>query len=838
MACLANCARFTSGAFGIVKTVPNNYGLSVMKHFSIKDRAIPGVVIYPILLVALVSFLVACSAPKKSITRDQAKVDYDLLFSMPVEEISYEDRVRPILEKRCVVCHGCYDAPCQLKLSSAAGIQRGASKEKVYDGDRIKPADPTRLFIDALTAGQWRQKGFHPVVNEGEEQSPQRNLENSMMYRMLRLKQLHPQPRTGMLSETVDIGLDRSQVCPTLDEFDIYATDYPLQGMPFALPNLDTREYSTLVQWLAQGAPVTADKTPSAEAGAQIRHWEAFLNGRSNKQQLVSRYIYEHLFQAHLHFSGTGNREFYRLVRSTTPPGSPVSVVTTVRPYGDSGGAVYYRIVRHQGGIVAKNHMAFEMSDRRLKHYRELFIDPEYRVETLPSYDREVASNPIKTFASLPVKSRYRFLLDDARFFIEGFIKGPVCRGQIALNVIEDQFWVFFFDPDAPITSSKPEYLNAMADYLATPAELEDTLRLLVVETHYGKILRKYEEAREKYAKRLEPVNLDEAMKYIWDGEGTNPNAALTVFRHLDSASVSYGLVGDFPETAWVLDYPTLERIHYLLVAGFDVYGNLGHQLNTRLYMDFLRMEGENYFLSLLPAAKRKAIRDSWYVGIRAGRQQDEEVAWWIDKEFVTGYRTDNPQRELYQHLERRVGGLSGNGDSIHRCQPDDCNKPGSSAAVIRADRALRGAAKMKGEIVGVLPDIAFLRVRLGGKPEDDLAYTLISNKAYNHVRSMFANEKLGDRRDYKNDTQTVVGWLEGSYPNFFYDVDLKDIEVFVAHYQAIANRDDYEQFVARYGLRRTDPGFWAISDWFNDKSARDQPVLSGLFDLNRYENR
>jgi len=25
------------------------------------------------------------------------------------------------------------------------------------------------------------------------------------------------------------------------------------------------------VQWLAQGAPVTADKTPSAEAGAQIR---------------------------------------------------------------------------------------------------------------------------------------------------------------------------------------------------------------------------------------------------------------------------------------------------------------------------------------------------------------------------------------------------------------------------------------------------------------------------------------------------------------------------------------------------------------------------------------
>ena len=36
----------------------------------------------------------------------------------------------------------------------------------------------------------------------------------------------------------------------------------------------------------------------------------------------------------------------------------------------------------------------------------------------------------------------------------------------------------------------------------------------------------------------------------------------------------------------------------------------------------------------------------------------------------------------------------------------------------------------------------------MGGKPEDGLAYTLISNKADHHVHSMFANEKPGDRRD------------------------------------------------------------------------------------------
>jgi hypothetical protein len=56
------------------------------------------------------------------------------------------------------------------------------------------------------------------------------------------------------------------------------------------------------------------------------------------------------------------------------------------------------------------------------------------------------------------------------------------------------------------------------------------------------------------------PFNLD----VLWDGEGHNDNAALTVFRHFDSASVEKGLLGGTPQTAWVVDYPLLERIHYL----------------------------------------------------------------------------------------------------------------------------------------------------------------------------------------------------------------------------------------------------------------------------------
>src|SRR5262245_51622132 len=64
---------------------------------------------------------------------------------------------RSVLDHRCVVCHGCYDAPCQLILGSFEGIERGGTKHEVYESSRLFAAEPTRLFIDAHGAG-WRTK--------------------------------------------------------------------------------------------------------------------------------------------------------------------------------------------------------------------------------------------------------------------------------------------------------------------------------------------------------------------------------------------------------------------------------------------------------------------------------------------------------------------------------------------------------------------------------------------------------------------------------------------------------------------------------------------------------
>ena len=45
----------------------------------------------------------------------------------------YSTHIQPIFDNRCVACHSCYNAPCQLNLQSYSGLTRGATKLNVYD---------------------------------------------------------------------------------------------------------------------------------------------------------------------------------------------------------------------------------------------------------------------------------------------------------------------------------------------------------------------------------------------------------------------------------------------------------------------------------------------------------------------------------------------------------------------------------------------------------------------------------------------------------------------------------------------------------------------------------
>lgn len=804
-------------------------------------RQIPGNLPRAFPLLAALVLIGACSRPSGVPEELRPDIDWEVVVTAadPDRRISWRTDVQPIVEQRCVVCHGCYDAPCQLKLSSYKGLIRGANPDKVYDGTRISADEPTRLYIDATTAEEWRDKGFHSVIGDhGKDDGadPADRLRDSVLYRMLRLKQLNPQPRTGLLPDAMTLGLDREQTCTTEDGMARFQRHNPLWGMPYAMPNLSDNEYRTLVGWLAEGAEGPPPLENSPEAIRQIAAWEDFLNGAGKRERLVSRYIYEHLFIGHLHFEGAPEREFYRLVRSTTPPGETIREIPTVRPFDDPGiDKFWYRLRRYESTIVAKSHVYFGLSDAKLERYRELFLEPDYIVETLPGYEYPDTANPFITFAAIPPISRYEFMLDDARFFIQGFIHGPVCRGQVALNVIEDHFWVFFVNPRAVSGEDQEYILNRTADYLQIPSSV-DTLRLFAIYTQYWDKQKAYLAAKTRYVAERIGGFRDDPLRVIWDGNGSNPNAALTVFRHFDSASVEFGLQGDYPETAWIINYPLLERIHYLLVAAFDVYGNVGHQLNSRLFMDFLRMEGEDNFLTLLPPAERKKIRDSWYVGLRSRRKGlFEEDIGWLQIDTPVEFQTADRQRELYGLLEERLGPAAGPVDYLNRCDDATCRSPGLTKQQRRADTVLRKLTDIKGEQLIVFPEVVFIRVLTDG--EDDLAYTLIRNKSYRSLNSILEQADDADR-DLASDTLTLVRGFSGNYPNFFFVVPQARLEEFVSDASSIRNIDEYHAFVGRFGVRRTNPEFWKYADWFHARYAKEKPLEAGIFDLNRYANR
>jgi Fatty acid cis/trans isomerase (CTI) len=737
-------------------------------------------------------------------------------ISSPEQQAVEWQAAKQTFDRRCVVCHGCYDAPCQLKLSSWDGIARGATKDKVYNPSRLREADPTRLGIDRTTLEGWRGRGFHPILPENERLDPRL----SLLTRMLELKREYPLSLDGKpLPKGFEIGIDREEQCAVADGFETYRKEHPTWGMPYALPGLADADHQTLVNWVAVGTPHQPPPALSPEVEASVARWEAFFNTPGLKEQLVARYIYEHLFLGALYFEGLDEQNFFRIIRSRTPSGLPVDEIPTRRPFEDPGQPTFfYRLVRRDDTRLYKTQIPYPLSDRRLDRYRELFFQPAYEVTAPASYKRELASNPFKTFAQLPVGSRYRFMLDDAQFIMAGFIKGPVCRGQVALNVIEDRFWINFIAPDSPIIEREAQLIANSADDLALPAEMGSN-NLLVTWRRYAKQQERFLAEKSEFLSEIIGTG-PMIMPQIWDGAGGNGNAALTVVRHFDSATVVKGLVGGPPKTSWVLDYSLFERIHYLLVAGYDVFGNIGHQLQSRMYMDFLRMEGEFNFLTFLPRARRKPLMESWY------RETDDEVKDHVYGKFAfyepeTGltFTTPTPELEFFQLLTERVAPVLNRSYGIEQ----------EPLATLRD--ALAPLAQLRGRMVSFMSETSFLEVRL--KAGGEAYFTLLRDSAHTNVAHLF-NEK--ERRVPDEDQLTLLRGFVGAYPNALYSVNEDDVPAFSAALRALDSEQAYGAFRDRFGVRRTDTRFWDLSDRIHAAFPGQDKFESGLFDYNRLE--
>jgi hypothetical protein len=719
-------------------------------------------------------------------------------------------------------------------LQNYSGLVRGANKLNVYDRSRLRSVAPSRLDIDGHNVSDWRAKGFFGVVGAKSIRSQLMELIN------LRAAHSAVQPRRSV---------EESNFCAADgDQAALVSRSAPELGMPYGLPPLSRAEIATLQDWVSNGAPGPTQATlmarhrVSSELQTQMRTWEAFLNGSSSREKLVGRYLYEHLFLAHLHFASDTTLPrpaFFRLVRSRSPCEAGIDEIASRRPNDDPGTAdFHYCLRRLEGVIVDKTHIPYELSRQKLERIRGLFLETSWNITSLPGYDDETSGNPFATFAAIPVRSRYQFLLDDAKYEVATFIKGPVCNGSVAVNSIQARFFVLFLKPDADSMVTSAEFARKAQDLLILPGVWGSDVPLIDDVFSYSRLVEHREafrELRAEYFRKLRPAGymLDD----IWNGDGHNPGALLTIFRHFDTAVVVEGAAGDLPKTLFVLDYSLFERLVYNLVVNYDVFGNVGHQSLTRLYMDLIRMEAEELFLAFLPPSERVDLRNSWYQGGPLTEIKLHYIFPLIDNSSPTAivYRNrTNAKAEfveqlLNEHLPREVRGPS---DPITWKVLRLFGNQQTALTV--QEQALRRIASIKAAnetpFARFLPDFAVLLIR--SKGGGATLYSLVHNREHTNI-SWILEE--AERFAPQEDTLTIRIGVLGAYPNMFFVVSEDGVNQFANAVASLKSMADYERLVDNFGLRRSNQKFWSVFDEINSIHLDRSPVQSGALDLTRY---
>ncbi|MBR9910253.1 MAG: peptidylprolyl isomerase [Gammaproteobacteria bacterium] len=736
-------------------------------------------------------------------------------------QYSESNEVKRILDTRCVVCHGCYDAPCQLKLGAYEGLVRGATPQPVYNPSRFSEDVTTRLFIDSRTLTDWRKLGFHEVITTTSNSPKKINYQDDVFYRLITRKPQKTFSSGKKLPADFPLDINRKLSCVAKTKVDDFLAKQPLAAMPYGMAPLLGQEQQQLENWIKRGYP-DFDPPLDLPSGviAQVDKWEAFFNQASPRHKLVARYLYEHLFLGHLAITEQGKNYYFRLIRSSTPTAYIPNEIATRRPNNDPGRKLfYYRLVPIRETLLDKTHIVYPLDQRRMTRWYSLFFSSDWQVSETAGYTTKNAANPFFTFSAIPSDARYRFMLDNAQFFIESFIKGPVCRGQVALNVINDYFFVAFLSPEYDLSVVDKTYLPNAIPFLYLPPTTAAPLDFAALwhEGLHGH--RRYLEYRDNAYRDHVLTRQGLPITAIWKGENLS-TPLLTVFRHFDSASVSAGLIGEGPNTVWVIDYPTLERIYYDLVVNFDVFGSVSHQMLTRMYMDYLRMESEGLFLSFLPVADREPILKRWYRGALA----QAKVFYGHSKLLI-----DTPAAIRY-------AGNDGKSELIEMIRDRSSFKRYKAVAIgDRVPSALKPLDHLSAKQspwIHNLPELSYVIIH-NEDNEIEQVISMIINKAHANVSFIFGEE---NRRRPEEDTMMLVGRAIGSYPNFLFWVERKKLDKFTSEANNITDPESMARWVERYGVRRTDRRIWWVLDKLHHHRGR-MGGGEGLLDVSRYDN-
>ena len=303
--------------------------------------------------------------------------------------------------------------------------------------------------------------------------------------------------------------------------------------------------------------------------------------------------------------------------------------------------------------------------------------------------------------------------------------------------------------------------------------------------------------------------------------------------RHHDSATVMKGPIGPDTQTLWVLDYTLLEGIYYNLVAGFDVFGDISHQLSTRYYMSQQRLDGEEHFLSFVDKNYRSDLRASWY---RPGGGVQE-------KKMPLGRRMESwyPMR----HIMHGAGLLTAKGEetkeqllsrtfeSIYDQRFAELYGQSLSSLQHKGENSFQAmTSTTANQHAQYFPDLSLIRVRKNNGADE--VFSIVHNKAHYNVAFIFAE---GSRRAKGEDRLFVVPNFVGSYPMQFFDISEAQKSEFAREAAAVRSKKQYANFVKKYGVDKQAPNFWSTYDFMLSKFREVAPIEAGILDLNRYGN-
>lgn len=342
----------------------------------------------------------------------------------------------------------------------------------------------------------------------------------------------------------------------------------------------------------------------------------------------------------------------------------------------------------------------------------------------------------------------------------------------------------------------------------------------------------------------------------LWMGDGeADPNAWLNITRHGRSATVQYGPEGGDPQSIWILSYSNFERLYYNLVVHFKAWGSITHKLATWRHMSYVRLEGEDLAISVLPLEHRDKVREWFTRGVGGIKNQlffplhsTEDV--YDPSRFALGRTHYPPRPHVSMNPDLNVKGnprltVKRYVEAIRKKFAANVANGTFGAALVTPEMEAFEASmnvlhnKSLGDdkeaFAQFIPNTVHLRV--AGPGDQAWVYTILGNRAYKGHNLVFLENP---NKDPMFDTVSVYRGTVGAYPEVFLDIPSASAQGLAAEIRAIKTQGDWEALRAKYAVARNSENFWVFFDWMHAWKAKphagNNPVEQGILDLNQYD--